>query len=291
MKPVEHRLPQDVDKSFIVFRELGQSFPEHWHFHPEYEMVLVERSTGRRMVGDHIGYFEEGDLVFVGSLLPHVWINDSAKVKNQPDHIAEAIVIQFTENFVGEFFWTIPEMQSVKAFLELSSRGFVIKGGKREQISVLMKKMLNMNGIERLSALFAIFAILSSSLNDQEFLASPGFMENLRVSASDRFSKVTEHIMRNFDRDITLEEISSVANMAQTTFCKFFKTNYHVTFVEYLNVVRVGHACKLLAEGNQSIIQIAYASGFNNLANFNRQFRKIKNMPPKEYRKSFYAER
>jgi len=288
MKPVEYRLPKDVDKSFIVFREYGEAFPEHWHFHPEYELVLVTKSTGRRMVGDHIGYFKEGDLVFVGSLLPHVWINDSS-IRNQPNHEAEAIVIQFTENFIGEFFWKIPEMESFKYFLGLSKRGFVIKGTKRKQIVLLMKKMLNMNGIQRLSALFSIFDILSSSAADQEFLASPGFMENLRVSASDRFSKVTEHIMRNFDREISLEEISSVASMAQTTFCNFFRKHYRFTFVEYLNIVRVGHACKLLAEGNQNIVQIAYASGFNNLANFNRQFKKLKKMTPTEYRRSFYA--
>lgn len=284
MRLVERRLPQEIDKSFIVFREYGSAFPDAWHHHPEYELVLVTKSTGRRMVGDHIEYFQEGDLVFLGSRLPHVWMNDS-RSKEQPNHIAEAIVIQFNENFIGDCFWNIPEMESFKSFLKLSKRGFAIRGHKKKKISILMKRMLNMNGIQRLSALLSIFDVLSSSGEDHEFLANPGFAGNLPANSSDRSAKITDYIMKNFDRNISLEEITSVANMAHTTFCNFFKKHYRLTFKEYLTLVRIGHACKMLAEGNQSIADVAYASGFNNISNFNRQFQKIKNMTPGNYQK------
>lgn len=285
MKSIEQRLPQDFDKSFIVFREAGRYFPCPWHYHPEHELVLVEKSTGRRMVGDHIGYFDEGDLVFMGPMLPHVWVNDPEFIAGQAGYLADAIVIQFVDNFLGERFFGIPEMESFKNFLRLSSRGMEIQGKTKEQITALMKKMVDMNGLQRLSSLLSIFDILSRT-NEYELLASPGFVQNIHFKGSDRFSKVSEYIMRNFDQDIALPEVASMANMAVTTFCNFFKEHYRVTFVEYVNTVRIGHACKLLSENNQNIVEVAFQCGFNNLANFNRQFKKFKKMTPTEYRRT-----
>ncbi len=285
MKAVEYRLPQEFDKSFIVFKEKGKFFPCPWHYHPEYELVLVTKSTGVRMVGDNVGYFDEGDLVFMGPVLPHVWINDPEYINGQAGILAEAIVIHFVDNFLGENFFEIPEMKSLKNFLTLSKHGMVIKGNSRERINSLMKQMLQMNGIQRIAALFTIFDILCSS-SDYELLASPGYLKHSQLNCTNRFSKVTAYIMRNFDKDITLKDIASVANMAVTTFCNFFKEHYRVTFVEYLNIVRVGHACKFLTERDESVVEIAYKCGFNNLANFNRQFKKIKKMTPTEYRRT-----
>lgn len=284
MKAIEQRLPQDFDKSFVVFRETGKCFPCPWHFHPEYELVLVLRSTGRRMVGDHIGYFDEDDLVFMGSGLPHVWMNDQQFFDGEAGYDADAIVIHFMESFLGEKFLSIPEMENFKDFLRLSSRGMAFYGKTRTRINKLMKEMVTMSGLKRLSALFEIFEILSTS-TEYKLLASPGYTQKIELKASDRFAKVTEYIMRNFDKEITLPEVASVANMAVTTFCNFFKDHFRVTFVEYLNTVRIGYACKLLADEDQNIVEIAYESGFKNLANFNRQFKRFKNMTPSEYRR------
>lgn len=289
MKAIEQRLPQDFDKSFIVFREAGQFFPCPWHYHPEYELVLITSSTGRRMVGDHIGYFEKDDLVFMGPKLPHVWMSDPEYINGEAKEPADGIVIQFVEKFLGEKFLNIPEMEGFKKILELSSHGMVIKGKTRKQINSLMKGMMNISGLKRLSALFAIFDILSTT-TEYELLASPGFVQKTQLQCSDRFSKVTEYIMRNFDSDITLPEVASVSNMAVTTFCNFFKDHYRVTFIEYLNTVRIGYACKLLAEKNVNVVEVAYASGYKNLANFNRQFKKFKSMTPTEYRRTINLE-
>lgn len=285
MKPIEQRLPQEFDKSFIVFRETGKSFPCPWHFHPEYELVLITSSTGRRMVGDHIGYFDKDDLVFMGPKLPHVWMNDPQYVNGEADTLADGIVVQFVEDFLGEKFFAIPEMADFKKVLQLSNYGMVIKGKTRARINAMMKKMLTLNGLQRLSTLINIFELLAST-HEYELLASPGFVQNTQLQTSDRFSKVTEYIMRNFDSDITLPGVAAVSNMAVTTFCNFFKEHYRVTFVEYLNTVRTGYACKLLADHNKNVVEIAYESGYNNLANFNRQFKKFKNMTPTEYRRT-----
>ena len=148
-----------------------------------------------------------------------------------------------------------------------------------------MQEMQTMSGIQRLASLLSIFDTLCAS-NEYELLASPGYLKHGLLDCSDKFSKVNAYILRNFDHDITLNEVASVANMAVSTFCNYFKEHYRITFVEYLNKVRVGHACKLLGELDENVVEIAYKCGFNNLANFNRQFRKIKNMTPSEYRKT-----
>jgi AraC-like DNA-binding protein len=289
MKAIEMRLRKDIDKSFIVFREQGKLFPCPWHYHPEYELVLVTKSTGRRMVGDHIGYFKEGDLVFMGPMLPHVWVNDPEYLEEGTPLEADAIVIHFVGDFLGEKFLQVPEMEKLNQFLQLSARGMHITGAASEKIGGLMKQLLDMNGMQRLVTLFSIFEILSAT-SDYELLASPGYIQTAHTKSTDRFSKITEYIMLNFDREITLPEAAAAANMAVTTFCNFFKTHYRVTFVEYLNMVRIGHACKLLGDMNKTIVGVAYECGFNNLANFNRQFKKIKNLTPSEYRKTINTE-
>ncbi|MGN6437694.1 MAG: AraC family transcriptional regulator [Agriterribacter sp.] len=284
MRAVEYRLPKEFDKSFIVFRERGCFFPVPWHYHPEYELVLVTRSTGRRMVGDHIGYFNEGDLVLMGPMLPHVWVNDTEYINGSNKNAADAIVVQFVEDFLGEKFLKIPEIEGLKKVLNLSANGLEIKGNTRKRINDLMAQMPDASGLQRLSLLFAIFDLLANT-KEYELLASPAFVNSSKLHESDRFNNITEYIMRNFDNEISLTEVAAVANMATTTFCNFFKNHYRVTFVEYLNEIRIGHACKLLNDPNKNIVEAAYECGFNNLANFNRQFKKLKKMTPTEYRK------
>ncbi|MBS1751423.1 MAG: AraC family transcriptional regulator [Bacteroidetes bacterium] len=284
MKAVECRLPKEFDKSFIVFRERGNFFPVPWHFHPEYELVLVTKSTGRRMVGDHIGYFNEGDLVLMGPMLPHVWVNDCEYLNGSNKYAADAIVVQFLEDFLGEKFLQIPEIEGLKKILKLSSNGLEIKGNTRKQINELMKQMPNASGLQRLSLLFTIFDLIANT-KEYTLLASPAFVNSTSLHASDRFNNITEYIMRNFDREISLNEVAAIANMATTTFCNFFKEHYRVTFMEYVSEIRIGHTCKLLSDPTKNIVEAAYESGFNNLANFNRQFKKLKNMTPTEYRK------
>ena len=285
MKAVECYLPQDVDKSFIVFRETGDYFPAPWHYHAHYEFVLVTKSTGRRMVGDHIGYFDEGDLVFMGSLLPHVWVNDPVYLQKLASEKADALVVHFTNDFLGREFMNIPEMSDFRKILKLSERGMALRGKARKQISAIIRKMPEMGGLERLSSLLLIFDIMSGTA-EYDFLASPRFIQNFQYAASDRFKKITSYIMENFDKDISLSEIASVGNMGVTAFCNFFKEQFRVTFVEYLTTVRIGHACKLLAENDRNVVEVAYECGYNNLANFNRQFKKLKSMTPTDYRKT-----
>ncbi len=289
MDAIEYRLPQDVDKSFIVFQEKGAFFPCPWHFHPEYEIVLVNKSSGRRMAGDHIGYFEEGDLVILGPMLPHAWVNDPKYINGEADHLADATVIHFLDDFLGKNLINIPEMGSFKNVLELCNRGLLIKGNARKRIAEIMNGMLDQSGLMRVSGLFMIFDILANT-KEYDTLASPGYAKTIHLDATDRFDKINRYIIDNFDNDISLSEIASVANMGITTFCNFFKKHYRVTFIEYVNSIRIGYACRFLSDKNKNIAEIAYSCGFKNLVNFNRQFKRFKNMTPSEFRRNIKVE-
>lgn len=285
MKPILQRQVQEPDKSFILYYEKEPFFSSPWHFHLEYELVLITKSSGKRIVGDHIGYFQEGDLVFIGSQLPHVYDNDPEYLQGDPDLFAEAIVIHFLPEFLGEKFFRVPELLPFVKILEKSNQGLKITGETSKRIAGLMKAMPKMDGLQRLVSLMSIFELLSKT-TEYELLANRGFMNNFDVLSTDRVKKVTEYIMRNFAEDISLNVIADVANITPTNFCIFFKKYYRTTFVRYLSNIRVGYACKLLGEDKKNISQIAHESGFKNISNFNRQFKKVKGMNPTEYRES-----
>jgi AraC-like DNA-binding protein len=212
-------------------------------------------------------------------------MNDPEFFNGEAEYQADAIVIHFMDSFLGEKFLSIPETEKLKNILRLSSRGIVFHGKTRKNINSLMFEMSGMSGLKRLSVLFEIFDILANT-TEYKLLASPGYTQKVEHKASDRFGKVNEYIMRNFDKEITLPQVASIANMSVTTFCNFFKDHFRVTFVEYVNTVRIGYACKLLADEEQNIVEIAYNSGFKNLGNFNRQFKRFKDMTPSEYRRA-----
>ena len=136
----------------------------------------------------HIGYFDVDDLVFMGPKLPNVWMSNPQYINGEADHLAMGIVVQFLEEFLGEKFLNIPEMENFKKILDLSSQGMVIKGDTRRKINSLMKRMPEMNGLKRLSALFTIFDLLSNT-SEYELLASPGFVQTTQLQCFDRFNK------------------------------------------------------------------------------------------------------
>src|SRR5690606_38332695 len=224
----------------IVFQEQGQFFPTQWHYHPEDELVLVNQSTGRRMVGDHIGYFGHGDLVFMGPRLPHVWVSDETYINGEENDLANAVVVQFETDFLRNQLLAIPEMEKVRQVFALSNQGLHLRGKTSTEIAVVMESMLEMNGIQRLANLVRIFELLAQA-SDYEVLSSPGYVQRTQLDHSNRIDRVTEYIMRNFDREISLKEIAAVAHMAVATFCNFFKDHYRMTFVEYVNTVRIGY--------------------------------------------------
>ena len=281
VKLIEIRLLKEPNKSFIVYHDTTPFSP--WHFHPEYELVLIVKGKGKRMVGDHIDSFTENDLVFLGSNLAHEWACNQAYYDAEGNFSGECIVIQFLHDFLGSRFMEIPENVNLIKFLNESSQGCKIYGQTKAKIIPYMKDLLEMNESDRLFTLFKIFHILSNS-KEYHLLASPGFSEPFKRKDEEPLTRAWQYILTNFQKDIKIKDLLEITHMSNTTFCLTFKKTYRMSFKEYLLNVRIGYACRLLLEGSISISEIAYESGFENISNFNRQFKRIKGLTPKAFK-------
>jgi AraC-like DNA-binding protein len=282
MKIAKIRLLQQPNKSFIVHNERSPFAP--WHHHPEYELVLILKGKGRRMVGDHVDRFEENDLVFTGPFLPHQWICDSENSENIENLQNEAFVIQFVYDFLGDKFFELPENTSLKKFLRESSRGYEFCGKSKREIISILQRMSSMNDVERLYALFAVFEIFQAS-NDYHYLSSPASVESFLLEDNEPMKKTLQYILQNFQKQIQIKDLLEITNMSYATFYSSFKRAYILSFKDYLLNIRVGYACKLLIDETLNISQIAYDCGFENISNFNRQFKRIKNITPSQFQK------
>ena len=288
MKPVLEKLTLEPKYSFVVLNDILPYYPTPWHYHPEYELVLVVKSTGQRIVGDNIENFVDGDLVLIGPNLPHVYNNDSQYYEGKEELTAEAIVIHFTEESFGKGLFKLPEMTLIKQLFKKSQCGLKFKGKTRKVITSKMRNILASSGSSRIIELLSILEILSLS-SEYQLLSSPGFILKNNSSGAERITKVHEYILRNFSKDISLEDVAGIANMAPNSFCRLFKSCTRKTFSTFLNEIRIGYACKLISEGKQNIAEICYSSGFNNLSNFNRQFKKITQKSPLQYKKNYMS--
>jgi AraC-like DNA-binding protein len=280
MKLESTKLLQDPDKSFIVHYET-KSFAR-WHHHPEYEMDLILNGKGKRMIGDHIDRFERNDLVLLGSYLPHEYMCDKEYTDHPEGFQGKAIVFQFLIDFLGPRFFEVPENKNLKRILDESYRGLQFYGKTREKIITIMENSYDLDGTERLYSLLAIFKILGQT-REYRLLSSPGFMKPFHNQGDEPIQKALEYIVQHFQEEVSMKEMLSITNMSNSAFCNSFKKTCRMTFKEYLLNVRVGYACKLLTDDTLNISQIAYNCGFQNLSNFNRQFKKIKSVTPSKF--------
>lgn len=280
MKLESTRLLQDPDKSFIVHYET-KSFAR-WHHHPEYELVLILKGRGKRMVGDHIDRFEQNDLLLLGSYLPHEFLCDREYSEDPDGFRGEAIVFQFMKDFLGSQFFEIPENRNLKNILEQSYRGIKFYGKTAGKLISIMADSYKLDGPERLFALFSIFRIFGQT-DEFTLLSSPGFMKPFYNQGDEPIQKALEYIVQHFQEEVSMKEMLAITNMSNSAFCYAFKKLSRMTFKEYLLNVRIGYACKLLTEDTHNISQIAYNCGFENLSNFNRQFKKLKTITPSRF--------
>ncbi len=285
MKIAKIRLLQESNKSFIVHNERSPFAP--WHHHPEYELVFILRGKGRRMVGDHVDRFEENDLIFTGPFLPHQWICDNENCDGQGRLPDEAFVIQFVQDFLGEKFIEAPENIALRKFFNESSRGYEFYGKSKNEIISILKRMITMNDVERFYALFSIFEIFQAS-KEYHVLSSPASVESFLSKENEPMQKTLQYILQNFHKQIHIDDLLEVTNMSYASFYSHFKNAYIFTFKDYLLNIRIGYACKLLMDENHNIAQIAEECGFENLSNFNRQFKRIKKMTPSEFQKRLF---
>ncbi|MCM8570389.1 AraC family transcriptional regulator [Gramella jeungdoensis] len=272
------------NSSFSVQRHCLNHFLNIWHYHPELELVLIEKSSGMRFVADTIQRFEEGEVVLLGKNLPHMWLNDEVYFDKTMQKKARAISIHFKDDFLGKDFYNLPEMHSINSLFLRASRGLVFK----ELPQTVKNGILNLMQLEGFERTLSFLDILYNlSLSNAEILASEGFILSLDKFDNSRMYEIHKYIVTHFHKTIKVEELAKICGMEPSSFSRYFKRMYQKTYTRYVNELRIGYACKLLIQDKQKISTICYECGFNNLSNFNRQFKLIKGYSPGEYKQKY----
>lgn len=287
MQAILRKVNPSINYSFVARIDKLPYLYEKWHFHPELELTHIVHSRGTRFVGDSIEEFEEGDLIFLGSNLPHVWKNDAAYFQPNAFLRAEAQVLQFLPDCFGKDFLNLKEMEAIRRLFEKSKRGLRIMGEAKEKVLELMTQLIeNPNGVQRIGLFLNILEIIAES-EEIVFLSSEGFLDSYHRFDTDTINRVYEFTLSQFNRRILIEEAAAIANMSVANFCRYFKNRTQKTYVQFLTEVRIGYACRMLIENKKSVQQIAFDCGFHNISNFNRSFRLLKHQNPMAYRAAF----
>lgn len=277
MKPlVEKLIPLD-NASFIARTHRTPQFEVPWHQHSEYELILFLEGYGTSYMGNYIGPFEKGDIFLLGSNLPHTF------QKQHSELTTSAMVVHFMDSFWGNEFLNLPECLQIKNLLSLSVQGLHIIGRSREKVKSLMKQFEQATGFDRL---LLLFQCLNEIAKNGEFdTLSAQEVNECNQKDRERIDRIFQYTVENFKETIHLPFIAAMANMSVPAFCNYFKKRTQKTYIDFLNEIRIGQACRMLRETKMSILEICYESGYNSVANFNKQFLKVKGETPSTFRK------
>lgn len=280
MKPLLKLINAKKESIFDVMRVDEPHFFPHWHFHPECELMLVLQGTGMRFVGDSMERFQEGDLVFYGANIPHLYRSDKEYYDDKLSNTSKAIVVYFKE----ENFWSSQSIGQLKKLFANAKRGIRFAGVTQSRLQERIVKLSNSkDGLDKMIDLLNVLKIMAES-GEFTMLSSDAFTSISATDDCERINKVYQFVMDNYTKNPTLEEVAEIACMSHTAFCRFFKSHTNKTYIQFLNEIKIGNACKMLIDNDLSISEICYITGFNSTAHFNNQFKKILGVTPSHYR-------
>lgn len=249
-----------------------------WHFHPELELVYVNKGQGKRHIGNHLSYFNNSQLLLIGPNLPHNGFTDRLTTNGFET------LIQFKEDFLGKDFFELPEMKKIKELFERSKKGILFGSETKIKVGYKIEKLVEKKGFKKLLVFLEILNILSKT-SDYTILNVDGYAVETELQDSSKLDIIYKYINNNFKDHISLDQIANVANMTVPAFCRYFKKVTGKTFTKLVNEYRVVHATKLLSESTMSITDISFECGFNNFSHFNKLFKEITGKNASGYRK------
>lgn len=279
MKTLIQKIYVEEQYSFACRTYRTPQFETNWHKHEEYELILITQGHGTALIGDYVGDYKTGDIYLLGSGLPH-WFR-----KSHHNMTGSAIVLHFLKDFWGEQFLQIPEMKPILKLLDSDNNGILLQRQLQKNIAALMPQIEKANGMNRIHLLLNSLQLIAES--KQYNVITKAFDSSTNLKENTAIEKIFSWSFKHFLENITLTEVAAVAGMSIPTFCRFFKRNVKKSYFDFLKELRVGHACKLLRETNDPILDICYASGYNSWAHFSKQFKQVKQMPPGNYRRHF----
>jgi AraC-like DNA-binding protein len=263
----------------IEYFDSKNIFDTKWHSHPEYQLIVYLKGKGIRHIGNNVKNYTDGDMVFLGPNIPHLWKNDE-KINSH------CLAIFFDKNLFNSQILDKEEFGSIKQLFQKSLQGLEIIGDTNRDIVKMMIELGQSHQISKVSILLNILNRLAAN-KECKLICTEGYNGN-HNNGSDRINKIQSYINNNFKKKVTLEEVAALTNMSPTSFSRYFKLSTNKSFSNFLTEIRVGNACKLLIEKNVNITEACYESGFNTISNFNRQFKTLTGVSPLEYKRSFF---
>ncbi len=278
-KPILEKIDTGFESSILVKQhtEFEENLKPFWHFHPELELVYVNKGQGKRHIGNHLSYFNNSQLLLIGSNLPHNGFTDRLTTNGSQT------LVQFREDFMGKEFFEAPEMKQVKDLLERSKKGILFGIPTKQKLGKKIEKLTEKKGFKQILVFLEILHQLAKT-DDYTLLNVDGYAFETEPQDSSKIDSIYKYINDNFKEHISLDEISDVASMTVPAFCRYFKKVTGKTFTKLVNEYRVVHATKLLSESQMSITDIAYDCGFNNFSHFNKLFKEITGKSASKYR-------
>lgn len=282
MKLEFEQIRSSSHESLAVSVGCRRHFNGPYHFHPELELTYIEHGHGTRLVGSHLSHFESGNLALIGSNVPHYYAND---LNDSRGHDwARSIVLQFHANCLGEAFFLMPETQSVAQLFTRAQCGLNIIGATKHTVVGKLKQVAQVSGYQRLMIFLEILGVLSQTPEEVQSLAQDQQSRRMTEYEAIRMDKAFRYLNTHSREVIYLKDVARIAGMTASSFSRFYKQMTGKSFQHTLIEIRLLDACQELMATDHSISEVCFATGFNNLSNFNRQFKRVKGISPKVFR-------
>lgn len=280
-KPTLEKISPEFGSSIFVRKHKNISFQGEtkpfWHFHPEIELIYVNKGKGKRHIGNHLSYFNNSQLLLIGSNLPHNGFTDRLTINGSQT------LVQFKPEFLGDNFFNIPEMERINNLFERSKKGILFGVETKKKIGKKIEKFPKKEGFKKILGLLEILHTLAKA-EDYTILNADGFAFEKEPQDSAKVDIIFKHVNQNFKENISLDEIADRVSMTVPAFCRYFKKVTGKTFTKFVNEYRVVHATKLLSESQISITDVCYECGFNNFSHFNKVFKEFTGKSASKYR-------
>jgi len=286
MKPHLLTISSGSSQSFSARRDVLPHVNNRWHYHEELELIYIKKGRGTQFIGDSIRNFTDGDVVLVGSNLPHFWQFDQQYFEDGQPETVDVYVVHFARDFWGKDFLNLPENSEIHKVVEQSKQGIQVTGAARGPLASLIVNIVETAGARKI--VYLIEALLQMGKSKEvNYLVSFGFRSDFQETEKDRIQSIYNYTILNYKKKIELAEIAAVARISRNSFCKFFKSRTGKTYSLFTNEIRIGHACRLLIENKMSVKEICFECGFYNFASFHKCFKDITGRTPLQYQKTY----
>lgn len=277
------------ERIFFIREINSHQFSSEFHFHDDCQLAYIIKGSGKRVVGDAVSHFDENELVFIGSGVPHVWYTTEKKRSHKKTINSVSLSLFISSSKVLAHMAEFGSTHKLEQLFQKAKRGMLISGKTKLKLTDLLTTAQKEHGIDQVITLLKIIRELCDT-KEYELLASSDYNNTFLNSENGRMNDVYGYLMNNFTREISLTEVAGVAAMNANAFCRFFKSRTQKSLMQFVNEIRIGHACKLLNDKSLAITNIAYECGYNNVSNFNRFFKIVKKISPRDYRKAIDLE-